>query len=186
MLQIDDIDRQIVDLLIGDGRMPCAEIARRLGAVSERVVRYRIDRLVAAGIIRIGAIADPKSLGYGVVADVFLQVDAASVLDVARRLTEFECISYVSSSMGETDVSVQVVGRDNAEVYAFVTDVIAKIPGVRKTSTVIVPQVLKDVYQWRIPHAACIEGEAEKGGTLAGGLARPKRTSRGAAAARAR
>jgi DNA-binding Lrp family transcriptional regulator len=56
--------------------------------------------------------------------------------------------------MGETDVSVQVVGHDNAEVYAFVTDVIAKIPGVRKTSTVIVPQVLKDVHQWRIPSSS--------------------------------
>jgi Lrp/AsnC family transcriptional regulator for asnA, asnC and gidA len=151
MSVIDEIDRQIVDLLIEDGRMPCAEIARRLGSVSERVVRYRIERLVADGVIHVGAIANPRSLGYTVAADVFLQVDASKVLNVARKLTEYECISYVGSSMGETDVSVQVVGRDNAEVYAFVTDVIAKIPGVRKTSTVIVPQVLKDVYQWRIP-----------------------------------
>jgi Lrp/AsnC family transcriptional regulator, regulator for asnA, asnC and gidA len=151
MSLIDEVDRQIVDLLVEDGRMSCAEISRRLGSVSERVVRYRIGRLVTAGIIHVGAIANPRSLGYDVVADVFLQVDAASVLDVARKLTGYECISYVGSSMGETDVSVQVVGRDNAEVYAFVTDVIAKIPGVRKTSTVIVPQVLKDVYQWRIP-----------------------------------
>jgi Lrp/AsnC family transcriptional regulator for asnA, asnC and gidA len=154
MSLIDEVDRQIVDLLIENGRMPCAEIARRLGLVSERVVRYRIGRLVTAGIIHIGAIANPRSLGYNVVADVFLQVDAANVLDVARKLTEYECISYVGSSMGETDVSVQVVGHDNVEVYAFVTDVIAKIPGVRKTSTVIVPQVLKDVHQWRIPSSS--------------------------------
>lgn len=163
MSLIDEVDRQIVDLLIEDGRMPCAEIARRLGSVSERVVRYRIGRLSAAGVIHIGAIANPKSLGYNVVADVFLQVDAASVLDVARKLTEFECISYVSSSMGEMDVSVQVVGRDNAEVFAFVTDIIAKIPGVRKTSTVIVPQVLKDVYQWRIPFSSCVERSRGEG-----------------------
>ena len=162
MSVIDEIDRQIVDLLIEDGRMPCAQIARRLGTVSERVVRYRIGRLVSAGIIHIGAIANPKSLGYDVVADVFLQVDAPSVLDVARRLTEFECVSYVSSSMGETDVSVQVVGHDNAEVFAFVTDVIAKIPGVRKTSTIIVPQVLKDVHQWRVPRSSCEEKRASR------------------------
>ncbi len=141
--------------------MPCAEIARRLGPVSERVVRYRIDRLVRAGVIHIGAIANPKSLGYDVVADVFLQVDAANVLEVARKRMAYDCVSYVSSSMGEMDVSVQVVGRDNAEVYAFVTDVIAKIPGVRKASTVIVPQVLKDVYQWRIPSGACVNPGAQ-------------------------
>jgi hypothetical protein len=36
-------------------------------------------------------------------------------------------------------------------VYSFVTGVVAKIPGVRKTSTLIVPIILKDVYQWHIP-----------------------------------
>jgi len=172
MSLIDEVDRQIVDLLIEDGRMPCAEIARRLGSVSERVVRYRIARLVTAGTIHVGAIASPRSLGYNVVADVFLQVDAANVLEVARKLTEYECISYVGSSMGETDVSVQVVGRDNAEVYAFVTDVIAKIPGVRKTSTVVVPQVLKDVYQWRIPAAAGNHPGAKETNKRDGGLSR--------------
>jgi hypothetical protein len=57
--------------------------------------------------------------------------------------------------MGDVDVSIQIVGRDNSEVYSFVTNVVAKIPGVRKTSTLIVPVILKDVYQWRIPAAAC-------------------------------
>ncbi len=137
--------------------MPCAEITRRLGSVSERVVRYRLDRLIAAGLIHVGAIANPKALGYLVAADVFIQVDAASVLDVARKLTEYECISYVGCSMGETDISTQVYARDNAEVYSFVTEVIARLPGVRKTSTVIVPLVLKDVYQWRIPSSRSVD-----------------------------
>ncbi len=163
MSLIDETDRRIVDLLIEDGRMPCAEIARRLGSVSERVVRYRLDRLVAAGLIHIGAIANPKALGYLVAADVFIQVDAASVLDVARKLTEYECISYVGCSMGETDISTQVYARDNAEVYSFVTEVIARLPGVRKTSTVIVPLVLKDVYQWRIPSSRSVGKPTQEG-----------------------
>jgi len=143
--------------------MPCAEIARRIGLVSERTVRYRLDRMFEQGLLRVAAIANPKALGYNVIADVFIQVDAASILDVARRLTEYECVSYVGCSMGETDISTQVVARDNAEVYAFVTEVIANIPGVRKTSTVIVPVVLKDVYQWRIPSSACVEKPAREG-----------------------
>jgi DNA-binding Lrp family transcriptional regulator len=57
----------------------------------------------------------------------------------------------VACSIGETDVSIQVQARDTAEVYRFITEVIGKIPGVRKTTTSIVPLVLKDVYQWRIP-----------------------------------
>jgi hypothetical protein len=32
-----------------------------------------------------------------------------------------------------------------------VTEVVRKVPGVRKTTTSIVPIILKDVYQWRVP-----------------------------------
>lgn len=150
-LRIDPVDRQIVDLLMEDGRMPCAEIARRIGGVSERMVRYRIERLTAREVIRVAAIPSPRSLGYSVVADVFLQVEPACILDVARRMEEFDQVTYVGCALGEQDVSIQVVAHDNAEVYAFVTESVAKVPGVRKTTTVIVPRVLKDVYQWRIP-----------------------------------
>ena len=86
-----------------------------------------------------------------VVADVWLEVESDSILEVAKKMAEFENVSYVACSIGETDVSVQVQARDTAEVYRFVTEVIGKIPGVRKTTTSIVPLVLKDVYQWRIP-----------------------------------
>jgi len=63
----------------------------------------------------------------------------------------FKQISYVACSIGEKDISAQIVTRDTGEVYEFVTNVIGKIPGVRKTTTSIVPIVLKDVYEWRIP-----------------------------------
>jgi Lrp/AsnC family transcriptional regulator for asnA, asnC and gidA len=160
MPTIEAIDRQIVELLMEDGRIPSAEIARRLGNVSERAVRYRLDRLLARGIVQVAAIPNPKSLGFTVVADVFIEVEAGAIFDVARRLASFECVSYVACSMGDVDVSIQIVGRDNSEVYSFVTDVVAKIPGVRKTSTLIVPVILKDVYQWRIPAGACQERSA--------------------------
>jgi len=157
MAHIEPIDRQIVDLLMQDGRMPCAEIARRIGFVSERTIRYRLDRLLKQGIVEIVAIPKPRALGYSVVADVILQVDPGSILEVARRLAGFECVSYVSCSTGERDISTQVVAHDNHEVYTFVTEVVANIPGVRRTTTFIVPIVVKDVYQWRIPAKACAE-----------------------------
>lgn len=40
-----------------------------------------------------------------------------------------------------------------SELYSFVTEVIAKVPGLSRTTTLIVPLVLKDVYQWRIPRS---------------------------------
>jgi DNA-binding Lrp family transcriptional regulator len=97
-----------------------------------------------------------------VVADVLLEVESDSILEVARKMTEFECVSYVACAIGETDVSVQVVARDTTEVYRLVTEVIGKVPGVRKTITSIVPLILKDVYQWCIPASSCVVDSENK------------------------
>ena len=151
MYKFDKIDHQIVDLLMIDGRMPASEIARKIGKISERVVRYRIERMVTDGVIRIRAIPDPKVLGFAVIADVFIEADANRIRDVAEKLVGYEFISYVACSIGESDISVQVIAHNSDEVYRFATDVIGRIPGVRKTTTSIVPITLKDIYDWKIP-----------------------------------
>jgi Lrp/AsnC family transcriptional regulator, regulator for asnA, asnC and gidA len=165
MYEIDNTDINIINLLMEDGRMPASEMARRIGGISERVIRYRIERIVKEGYIQISAITNPKSLGYAVTADVFLEVESGAILDVANKVSEYDCVSYVACSIGESDISVQVVGHDTNEVYQFVTEIIGKIPGVRKTTTSIVPLVLKDVYQWRIPKAACTSSNSMKNTT---------------------
>ena len=155
MYEIDNTDIKIINLLMEDGRMPASVMARRIGGISERVVRYRIERIINEGYIQISAITNPKSLGYNVTADVFLEVESNSIIDVANKVSEYDCVSYVACSIGESDISIQIVGHDTNEVYKFVTETIGKIPGVRKTTTSIVPLVLKDVYQWRIPKSTC-------------------------------
>jgi Lrp/AsnC family transcriptional regulator for asnA, asnC and gidA len=151
MYIIDAIDKKIVNLLVDDGRKTCAEIARLIGDISERSVRYRLERMLDEGLIQINAIAKPKALGYAIIADVWMEVEADSILQVANKMAAFAQVSYVACAIGETDISVQLVGRDTNEIYRFVTEVIGKIPGVRKTTTAIVPLVLKDIYQWKIP-----------------------------------
>jgi Lrp/AsnC family transcriptional regulator for asnA, asnC and gidA len=152
MYEIDVIDCDIVNLLMEDGRMHAPEIVRRLGGkVSERAVRYRINRMVEEGIIKISAILNPHALGFQVIADVFIEVETGHIDDVARTLSEHENVSYVACSIGERDISVQIIARNNADVYYFATEYIGKMPGVRKTTTSIVPITLKDVHQWRIP-----------------------------------
>lgn len=159
MYEIDKTDYDIVALLMDDGRMSASEIARRLGDVTERTVRYRIARMAEQGLIHISAVINPRALGFDAVADVFLEVESDLITEVANTVAQFDNISYVAYSIGQTDVSVQVIAQNTAEVYRFVTEVIRKIPGVRKTTTSIVPSIIKDVYQWRIPASLLAEGE---------------------------
>ncbi len=162
MSENDQINLQIVELLMEDGRMAAAEIARRIGGgISERVVRYRIERMVDDKVIQIRPIVNAQAFGLTTRADVVLEVESDSIMDVANKAMGYDCVTYVACSIGEMDVSIQVVAKDTAEIYRFVTEVIGKMPGVRKTTTSIVPIVLKDVYQWRIPRDAVLEKSRE-------------------------
>jgi DNA-binding Lrp family transcriptional regulator len=121
-------------------------------------VRYRIEKMLDEGIIQISAVVRPHAFGLTTTADVWLEVESDQILDVAKKMAEFDNVSYVACGIGETDVSIQVVAKDTSEIYRFVTEVVRKTTGVRKTTTSIVPIVLKDVYQWRVP--ARIAGDA--------------------------
>jgi Lrp/AsnC family transcriptional regulator for asnA, asnC and gidA len=151
-IKLDSIDRQIIQLLTEDGRMPNTEIARHIDGVSERVVRYRIHRLIKEKVIQVSAIVDPVVVGYPIVADVWVQVAAGKALKVAHTLEELELARYVSySTGGMKDVTVQVVARNVEELYTYVAEVIGNIPGVERTQTMLIPGVLKDVDNWLPP-----------------------------------
>jgi Lrp/AsnC family transcriptional regulator for asnA, asnC and gidA len=151
MYEFDKTDVKIINLLLGDGRMSASEISRRITDISERAVRYRIDRMIDAGVMQVSAVVNPEALGFKIKADVWLEVESNLLLEVAKKIAEFENVTYVACGIGQNDISVQVVAKDTAEIYHFITEVIRKVPGVRKTTTSIVPMIIKDVYQWRIP-----------------------------------
>ena len=158
--RLDTVDREIVSLLLEDGRVSSAEMTRRIGHVSERAVRYRIERLVRTGVIRISAIVNPQAVGFSVIGDVLIEVAPGKLQDVAVQLVDFPTVSYVAGSVGEGDLSVQVYARDTEELLRFVNEVIGKVPGVTRTKLAMVPWKLKDVYQWQVPLEAAEEGRA--------------------------
>lgn len=151
MIKIDSIDKKISDLLLVDGRMSCSKIAMHIGGISERAVRYRINRLIKNGIISVRGNVNADGLGLKVCADVFIEVEPARVLEIATQLAEYESVSYIAYSTGDTDISIQVFAHNNSELFTFVTEVIGKIPGVRKTHISFVPIKIKDDHIWPIP-----------------------------------
>jgi Lrp/AsnC family transcriptional regulator for asnA, asnC and gidA len=121
--------------------------------------------MVNDGVISISAVARPQAFGLTTIADIWMEVESDHILDVAKRMAEFDNVSYVACGIGESDVSIQIVAKDTAEIYQFVTEVVRKIPGVRKTTSSIVPLIIKDVYQWRVPERIVRELSGEEAST---------------------
>ena len=152
MPRIDATDKRISDLLLEDGRMSCSQIARRIGGdLSERAVRYRINRLIKSGVISVRGNVNAEAIGLPVCADVFIEVEPSLIDTIAKQIAEYESVSYIAYSTGDNDISIQLFTRNNSEMFRFVTEVIGKIPGVRKTHISFVPIKIKDDHMWPIP-----------------------------------
>jgi len=152
MYKTDPIDWQIITLLNKDGRMSSAEIARRLNNVSARTVTNRIEALTEHGIIKICALVNPEMVGYGVMADVFVEVEPGRVRKVAEQAAELPQVSYVACATGDTDLSLSLRVRSISELFEFVTEKLSNIPGVRRTQSYILPLKLKDLDSWMPPN----------------------------------
>ena len=139
---VDDLDRSIIRCLQSDGRLPSAEIARNL-AVAERTVRARIERLIADDVIRLVAQLVPATLGFGVTADVFLEVEAGRVQEVANLVARKPEVGYVGLTTGDRDISIQLFAASVESLYEFVTDELGRIPGVVRHKTFIIPKIVK-------------------------------------------
>ena len=149
----DELDWKIIRLLMDDGRLSSADIARIIGEISARTVTNRIDILTREGIINIRSIVDPEKVGYCVLADVFIEVEPGNLQDVSKELQDYPQISYLVCATGDTDIIISIRARSIDEFYNFVIEVLGKIPGVRHTETYPLPFSIKSNVTWLPPHA---------------------------------
>jgi DNA-binding Lrp family transcriptional regulator len=105
---LDDLDRRLLALLREDGRIPVAELSRRLGVV-RATVTGRLDRLVASGTIvgfsvRVRDEIDPLAIH----AISFIEVEGRTTDHVIRRLRGFPEISALHTTNGGWDLVAEL------------------------------------------------------------------------------
>lgn len=154
--RLDDIDRTIVKHLLADGRMSAADIAREVKGVSDRTVSSRIDRMIQRGVMRIVPRIYPEALGYSISADLSIQTESKALVQVAEALVDLEEVSYVAIIAGDRDITITVHVATVLELQHFITDKVLNIPGVERSRTQIITQILKDDDNWGIPNDAPI------------------------------
>lgn len=146
-LELDLIDRRILDALQRDGSLSAADIGHRLG-LSTTTCWRRIQQLDKAGVIkRRVALLDRETLGLDVV--VFVQVrlstqgrNAIAQFDAAIRDRPEVLDCYTLT--GEWDFCLRIVTRDMKEYEAFFLDHLSKIPNVQSVNSSIAVTVIKE------------------------------------------
>ncbi len=142
---LDDIDRQILDILQSDARTSNAELARRVGMAASATLE-RLRKLEQQGVITgYSARLDPRQLGAGLLAFVFVNANEGVVAErTERTLAEIPEVQEVHHIAGEDCFLLKVRTADTASLGRLLRERIGQIPTVRSTRTTIVLQTVKD------------------------------------------
>lgn len=143
--EFDDVDHQIIDALKEDGRLPFAEIARRLG-VSAGMVRQRYLQMVEDGVLRVVPVTNVTLLGYDLMAMVGVSVDGDRLVETAHEIAAFEEVIYLVICTGTHDLLVEVLCRDSDHLLEFLTKRLRSVKGVRTTETYTYLRIVKELY----------------------------------------
>ena len=142
---LDEIDRQIIDALQRDGRVPFAQIAEQL-SVSPGMIRLRYNRLVEQEILKVVAITNPLRLGLKTMAIIGIRADGSKLLNVAEKISALEEVIYLVISSGRFDLFAEVVCRDYEDLLRFITEKLSTIDGVRESESFMHLKIYKEVY----------------------------------------
>ena len=106
---MEDIDRQIVALLAGDGCMSFTDLARETG-LSVSAVHQRVRRLQKRGVIRgFAAVLDHEAVGLPLTAFVSIKpIDPSAPDDAPEKLTHLDEIEACHSVAGEESYILKV------------------------------------------------------------------------------
>lgn len=142
---LDDSDRFIIEAMRQDGRVAFAQIAQQLN-VSPGMIRVRYNRLVEMGLIKVVAITNPLRMGYTTMAMIGIRTDGEKMLDVAKKVSEFDEVIYLIVVSGRYDIIAEVVCLDHSDLLRFLTEKLYLVDGVRESESFMHLKIEKEVY----------------------------------------
>lgn len=144
-LELDELDRGIVQALRDDGRTNNSVIAAKLG-VAEGTVRQRMRKLTDAGVVKVSALVNPEIISEHQLCMIGMKVTETKRLEATAeevaRLPEVRSVAIVT---GRYDLLVEVLVASNHGLIRFLSESLAQVPGIESSETFL---LLKTYDKW--------------------------------------
>ena len=137
-VDIDDLDKQILSLLMKDAKTPYTDIAKQL-FVSGGTIHVRMKKLEQLGLVK-GAtlLVDYSKLGFDVEAFLGIYLDKSSLYEevaaAMKAIPEIVSAHYIT---GNYSIFIKIVCRDTNHLREVLHDKIQAIDGIQRTETLI-------------------------------------------------
>ncbi|WP_037456235.1 Lrp/AsnC family transcriptional regulator [Skermanella stibiiresistens] len=145
--RISTVDRKILSILQGEGRVTNIDLAERIGMAPSPCLRH-VKALEADGVIEgYSARLNRRALGFGVLA--FVQINLSQHTDDSvERFTEalgrLSEVTECYAVTGDFDYLLRVVARDLDDLGESVLRRLLRLPGVKDVRSTIVLDVVKN------------------------------------------
>lgn len=147
--QIDELDKQLIDILALDARVSNRKIATDLG-VTEGTVRGRIRRLQKEKLIAFTAITSFELANNTRMAIIGIQADVGEVREIADQVAKISSINAVMVTMGRFNIMAFCLFSELDSLHQISSDQILAMAGVHHVETSIAVRTIK--YNARIVH----------------------------------
>ena len=137
-MEIDEIDKQILSILMENAKTPFTAIAEKIH-VSGGTVHVRMKKLEDLGIVKgYNLSIDYKKLGYDVSAFLGIYLEKSSLYDdVTRQLMAIPEITGAHYTTGNYSIFAKIVCKDTNDLRKVLHDKIQRINGIQRTETFI-------------------------------------------------
>jgi Lrp/AsnC family leucine-responsive transcriptional regulator len=146
---LDEKDARILEILQKDGRTSNVDLARAV-ELTPSATSERLRKLEERGLIKgYTALLDPRAMGLGLVAFIFMRVDDPTDL-IGRAEGTAEALSALPSVLelhhlaGEDCFLVKVRARDTDDLYRILRDDFGRFKAIKGTRTTIVLKTVKE------------------------------------------
>ncbi len=133
---IDELDARLIRAFTRTPRAGVMELARQLG-VARGTVQARLDKLLRRGVVTgFSPDLDLRSLGYGVLAFVTLEIAQGRLDDVIAHLANIPEVLEAHATTGPGDLHCRVVARTNEHLQKVINEML-RVAGIMRTTTQI-------------------------------------------------
>ena len=142
-MELDEVDRSILEILRRDARTPFTEVGRALG-ISDATVHVRVKKMMDDGVLkRYTIVVNEEARDRKVYGFVLLNVKPGSLKEIAKKLVENERVSSVYEIHGPNDLIVKIEADGLDEMRTLMLK-IREIPNLTTSELITVFNVWKE------------------------------------------
>lgn len=138
MMKFDNIDHQLIEELIKDGRQSYVNLANKVG-LSRVAVKDRIQSLIDYGVIERFTIAiNSEKFGKKVSAFFEVDVEPKQLQHVAQNLADHPNVASVYQMTGPSTLHMHVLVEDFQKLETFINEELYSVIGITRVESHVI------------------------------------------------